>query len=66
MATAGGFVFYGDGHGTIVAADSTNGKILWNFSTGQEFKGSPMTYMIDGKQRLVMIAGQTVLSFGVD
>ena len=65
MATAGGFVFYADANGAIVAADATNGKILWHFETGQQFKGSPMTYTIDGHQRLVLIAGQTILSLGL-
>jgi PQQ-dependent dehydrogenase (methanol/ethanol family) len=65
MTTAGGFVFYGDANGAIVAADANGGKILWHFETGQQFKGSPMTYSIDGHQRLVLIAGQTVLSFGL-
>ena len=65
MATAGGFLFYADANGAIVAADATNGKILWHFETGQQFKGSPMTYTIDGHQRLVLIAGQTILSLGL-
>ena len=65
MSTAGGFVFYGDGFGAVVAADARDGKILWHFDTGQQFKGSPMAYTIDGHERLVLIAGQTVLSFGI-
>jgi outer membrane protein assembly factor BamB len=65
MATAGGFVFYGDDYGAVVAADAKDGKILWHFDTGQQFKGSPMAYTVDGKERLVFIAGQTVLSFGI-
>jgi PQQ-dependent dehydrogenase (methanol/ethanol family) len=65
MTTAGGFVFYGDASGAVVAADAKDGKILWHFNTGQQFKGSPMAYTIDGKERLVFIAGQTVLSFGI-
>lgn len=65
MTTAGGFVFYGDGGGAVVAADAKNGRILWHFDTGQQFKGSPIAYIIDGKERLVMIAGQTVLAFGI-
>jgi alcohol dehydrogenase (cytochrome c) len=65
MTTAGGFVFYADGNGAIVAADARDGRILWHFETGQQFKGSPMVYTIDGKERLVIVAGQTVLSFGV-
>jgi alcohol dehydrogenase (cytochrome c) len=66
MTTAGGLVFYGDGFGAVTAADARNGKILWRFHTGQQFKGGPMTYTIDGKQRFVLIAGQTVLSFGIN
>lgn len=66
MTTAGGFVFYGDGFGTVTAADARDGRILWHFNTGQPFKGGPMTYTIDGKQRLVLIAGQTVFAFGVN
>jgi PQQ-dependent dehydrogenase (methanol/ethanol family) len=65
MTTAGGFVFYADGNGAIVAADAKDGKILWHFETGQQFKGSPMVYTIDGKERLVFVAGQTVLAFGI-
>jgi PQQ-dependent dehydrogenase (methanol/ethanol family) len=65
MTTAGGFIFYADGNGAIVAADLNGGKALWHFETGQQFKGSPMSYSIDGKQRLVFIAGQTVLAFGI-
>jgi PQQ-dependent dehydrogenase (methanol/ethanol family) len=65
MSTAGGLVIYGDGFGAIVAADAKNGSLLWHFNTGQSFKGSPMVYSIDGKERIVMIAGQTVISFGL-
>jgi PQQ-dependent dehydrogenase (methanol/ethanol family) len=65
MSTAGGFVFYGDGSGAVVAADAKDGKLLWHFNTNQQFKGSPMAYTVDGKERLVLVAGQTVLSFGI-
>jgi PQQ-dependent dehydrogenase (methanol/ethanol family) len=65
MSTAGGIVFYADGSGAVVAADAKDGKILWHFDTGQQFKGSPMAYTVDGRERLVLVAGQTVLSFGI-
>jgi alcohol dehydrogenase (cytochrome c) len=65
MSTAGGIVFYGDGSGAVVAADANNGHLLWHFNTSQMFKGSPMTYTVDGHQRLAITAGQTVLSFGL-
>ncbi len=65
MSTAGGIVFYGDGSGAAVAADAKDGRVLWHFNTAMEFAGSPMAYSIDGKQRLVITAGQTVFSFGI-
>ena len=65
MTTAGGFVFYADNTGKIVAADVKGGKILWHFDTGQRIESSPMAYTVDGHERLVLIAGQTVLSFGI-
>jgi alcohol dehydrogenase (cytochrome c) len=42
MSTAGGIVLYADGSGAVVAANAKDGKILWHFDTGQQFKGSPM------------------------
>ena len=65
MSTAGGIVFYGDGSGAVVAADAKDGKILWHFETGLEFAASPMAYSVDGKERLVIAAGNTVYSFGI-
>jgi glucose dehydrogenase len=65
MATGGGLLFYGDGRGAFVAADSSTGKLLWHFNTGQAWKGGPMTYTVDGKQYVAIAAGTTVVSFGL-
>ena len=65
MATAGGLLFYGDGSGAFIAADSTNGKLLWHFNTGQSFKAGPMTYTIDGTQYISIAAGTTILTFSL-
>ena len=65
MATAGGLLFYGDGNGAFIAADATNGKLLWHFNTGQGFKGGPMTYLVDGTQYVATAAGSTVVAFAV-
>lgn len=66
MATAGGFVFYGDGFGALHAADVRGGKQLWSFNTNESIRGGPMAYVVDGKERLAIVAGQTVLVFGVE
>jgi alcohol dehydrogenase (cytochrome c) len=63
MATAGGLIFYGDGSSQFVATDAKTGKVLWQFNTSQNFKGGPMTYMIDGVQYIGVAAGSTILSF---
>ncbi len=65
MATAGGLIFYGDGSGALIAADATNGKLLWHFNASQSAKGGPMTYTVDGSQYIGMAAGSTILAFGL-
>lgn len=66
MSTAGGLVFYGDNTGgAFIAVDATTGKRLWQFDTGQVWKASPMTYAIDGKQYIGVVAGSTVMVFGL-
>ena len=65
MVTAGGLVSYGDGHGAFVAADATTGRPLWHFNTGERWKAGPMTYTVDGNQYIGMVAGSTILAFGL-
>ena len=65
MATAGGLLFYGDGRGAFVAADSSNGKPLWHFNTGQNWRAGPMTYLADGVQHVAIAAGTTIVSFAL-
>jgi alcohol dehydrogenase (cytochrome c) len=65
MATAGGLLFYGDGGGAFIAADASNGKLLWHFNTGQSWRAGPMTYTVDGSQYVAMAAGSTILAFSL-
>ena len=65
LATAGGLLFYGDPTGDVVAADARTGKSLWHFPTNGENKASPMTYIVDGKQYVVLAVGPNLLSFGL-
>jgi PQQ-dependent dehydrogenase (methanol/ethanol family) len=65
MATAGGLIFYGDGSGAFVAADAKNGKPLWHFDTGQNYKAGPMTYTVDDVQYIGVAAGTTILAFSL-
>ena len=66
MSTAGGLVIYGDNAGgALVAADAKTGKVLWRHNTGEVWRSSPMTYAIDGKQFIGVVAGSTVMTFGL-
>lgn len=57
LTTAGGLVFSGDPEGNAFALDAKTGKLLWSFQTGSGVHSSPMTYMIDGKQYIVLPSG---------
>ena len=65
MSTASGLVFFGENSGSFMAADATNGKILWDFPTNQTWKSSPMTYMFDNKQYVAIAVGQSIVAFAL-
>jgi alcohol dehydrogenase (cytochrome c) len=48
-----------------VAVDAKTGTRLWHFDTGEVWKASPMTYAIDGKQYIGVVAGSNVMVFGL-
>ena len=54
LSTASGLVFFGENSGSFMAADASNGKVLWDFPTNQAWKSSPMTYMFDNKQYIAI------------
>jgi alcohol dehydrogenase (cytochrome c) len=65
LATASGLVFFGEDSGSFMAADSSNGKILWHFQTSQSLRASPMTYVFDNKQYVALASGSNILVFGL-
>jgi alcohol dehydrogenase (cytochrome c) len=58
LSTAGGLVFYGNQKGELKALDAKNGNVLWMFHLGTGILQSPVTYMVDGKQYLAVVAGR--------
>ena len=64
LSTAGGLVFYGETGGGFAAVDAKTGTdALWHFETGQEWRASPMTYLVNGRQYVAIAAGGNILSF---
>jgi alcohol dehydrogenase (cytochrome c) len=62
LATAGRVVFTGDGSSNFVAFDATNGKILWHTRIGG-ITNAPQTYMIDGKQHILVAVNDALYAF---
>ena len=65
LTTATGLVIFGEEGGSLMAADATNGAVLWSFPTNQLWKASPMTYSIDGRQFIAIASGPNVIAFGL-
>ncbi len=66
MSTASGLVFAGDHEGNFMAFDARTGKNLWRYATGTPIWGAaPMTFMLDGRQHVVIASGTTLLSFAL-
>ena len=65
LATAGGLLFFGETGGTFVAVDSRTGKPVWHFEAGQQWRASPMTYMVGGKQYVVLAGTGGIFAFGL-
>ena len=64
LATSGGLVFAGEGNGAFNAFDSSNGKLLWRFQAGAGVNAPPSSYVVDGKQYIVVgSGGNTQLDF---
>jgi alcohol dehydrogenase (cytochrome c) len=62
LTTAGKLLFGGDVSGNFVAFDPLNGKPLWHTQIGQ-VTNAPETYMVDGRQHILVAAGDTLYSF---
>jgi alcohol dehydrogenase (cytochrome c) len=62
LATAGDVVFTGDAGGNFVAFDATTGKPLWHSRIGT-ITNAPQTYMLDGRQYVLVAVGDTLYAF---
>lgn len=65
LTTDGGLVFYGDDSGAFAALHAQSGEPLWSFQLNVQFRASPMTYSIDGRQYVAVAAGRNVAVFAL-
>ena len=64
LMTAGRLLFAGDGAANIVGYDVANGKPVWHSRIGA-VSNAPETYMLDGKQYLLVAAGDMLAAFSL-
>ena len=65
VTTAGGLLFAGGSSGHVMAMDASNGKILWHSGLIQQMSNTPITYMLDGTQYVLVAAGDMLYAFSI-
>jgi alcohol dehydrogenase (cytochrome c) len=64
LSTASGVVFAGSS-GNFMAFDARSGKNLWHYQTGAPLYAGAVTYMVDGRQFVLMPSGTTLTAFAL-
>ena len=65
LSTAGNLVFGGTVGGYFFALDATTGEERWRSSVGGVVMAAPITYAVDGEQRVTIAAGQALFTYGL-
>lgn len=64
LSTAGDIVF-GGFEDRLVALDSDTGAVLWEFNPGGLTNAAPVTYQVQGRQYVSVIAGSALFAFAL-
>ncbi|MFN7979103.1 MAG: PQQ-dependent dehydrogenase, methanol/ethanol family [Vicinamibacterales bacterium] len=65
LTTATDLLFTGGREGHFFALDARDGKELWRTSLGGQIVMAPITYQVDGKQYVTVIAGNALYTFAL-
>ncbi|MEZ5293732.1 MAG: PQQ-dependent dehydrogenase, methanol/ethanol family [Vicinamibacterales bacterium] len=65
LTTASDLLFTGGREGHVMALDAKDGKLLWRSSLGGQIVMAPITYTVEGKQYVSVIAGNVLVTFGL-
>jgi alcohol dehydrogenase (cytochrome c) len=65
LSTRGGLVFVGEDSGMFTALDARTGTALWHFPANENFRASPMTYMVGGRQYVCIASAAGFLAFAL-
>ena len=65
LSTDGDLVFFGEDSGAFAALDAESGEPLWHFQANQDWKASPMTYVVGGRQYVAIASGLGFWAFAL-
>jgi len=65
LTTASDMLFSGGRDGAFFALDARTGKLLWQTRLGPSVASGPITYAINGKQYVSIMAGTSLFTFGL-
>jgi alcohol dehydrogenase (cytochrome c) len=66
LSTAGRLVFAGAPGNFVVAYDPATGRQLWHAGLTAPMSNTPISYMLNGRQQLVVAAGDTLYNFTLE
>jgi alcohol dehydrogenase (cytochrome c) len=64
LATAGGLIF-GSASGVFFALDGATGHELWRLPVGTNALAAPISFRLQGRQVIAVLAGQSLIVFGL-
>jgi alcohol dehydrogenase (cytochrome c) len=65
LTTASDLLFTGGREGHFTALDARTGTLLWKASLGGQIVMAPITYQVEGRQYLAVIAGSGLFTFAL-
>jgi alcohol dehydrogenase (cytochrome c) len=65
LVTAGRLLFGGDVSGNFIAFDPANGRPVWHARLAGNVSNAPETYLVGGRQHVLIAAGDTLYSFAL-
>jgi len=65
LTTASDVLFSGGRDGAFYALDARDGRLLWQTSLGGSVAAGPITYAVNGRQRVSIVVGSSLFTFGL-
>ena len=65
LVTGGDVLFQGTDTGTFYALDARSGRELFTYGAPRSIRSSPLTYMVNGKQYVSVVATNAVMTFSL-